>query len=129
MFVIAGTVLAMYGEERNGKSTKPGKGERSRLVPSGPAAAPKGGTADRPPPGTGKRPPLPLIFGGIGAAVLTLVGLIAVMVIQDPVEDATLVRSAPLTLTLAAAVVMPVLVGVWASPFLEWAAGASQLLP
>ena len=51
------------------------------------------------------------------------------MVIKDPVEDATLVRSAPLTLTLAVAVVMTLVVGIWAQPFLLWASNASQLLP
>lgn len=71
------------------------------------------------------------VVGAINAAISIFyyLRIVVVMVVHDPVEDASLVRSAPLTLTLAAAVVMTVLVGVWASPFLDWVAGASQLLP
>ncbi len=71
------------------------------------------------------------VIGAINAAISIFyyLRIVVVMVVRDPVEDATLVRSAPLTLTLVVAVVMTVLVGVWASPFLDWAAGASHLLP
>lgn len=71
------------------------------------------------------------VVGAINAAISIFyyLRIVVVMVVRDPVEDASLVRSAPLTLTLAAALIMTVLVGVWASPFLDWVAGASQLLP
>ncbi len=71
------------------------------------------------------------VVGAINAAISIFyyLRIVVVMVVEDPVEDATLVRSTPLTLTLAAAVVMTVVVGVWASPFLDWAESASQLLP
>lgn len=70
------------------------------------------------------------VVGAINAAISIFyyLRIVVVMAVNDPVEDATLVRSMPLTLTLAAAVIMTVLVGVWASPFLEWAAGASALI-
>ena len=48
---------------------------------------------------------------------------------SDDEDDTVIVRSAPLTLALTVAVIMTVLVGVWASPFLQWAEGASRLLP
>ncbi len=71
------------------------------------------------------------VVGAINAAISIFyyLRIIVVMVVHDPVEDASLVRSAPLTLTLAAAVIMTILIGVWPSPFLDWVAGASQLLP
>jgi NADH-quinone oxidoreductase subunit N len=71
------------------------------------------------------------VVGAINAAISIFyyLRIVVVMVVHDPVEDATLVRSAPLTLTLAAAAIMTLLVGLWASPFLDWVAGASQLLP
>ena len=70
------------------------------------------------------------VVGAINAAISIFyyLRIVVVMAIQDPVEDATLVQSTPLTLTLVAAAVMTVLVGVWASPFLDWASGAAQLL-
>ncbi len=71
------------------------------------------------------------VVGAINAAISIFyyLRIVVVMVIKDPVEDATLVRSAPLTLTLAVAVVMTLVVGIWAQPFLLWASNASQLLP
>ena len=71
------------------------------------------------------------VVGAINAAISIFyyLRIVVVMVVQDPAEDATLVRSAPLTLTLVGALVMTVAVGIWASPFLDWAASASQLLP
>ncbi len=71
------------------------------------------------------------VVGAINAAISIFyyLRIVVVMVVHDPVEDASLVRSAPLTLTLAAAVIMTILIGVWPSPFLDWVAGASQLLP
>ena len=71
------------------------------------------------------------VVGAINAAISIFyyLRIVVVMVVHDPVEDASLVRSAPLTLTLAAAAIMTLLVGRWASPFLDWVAGASQLLP
>jgi len=71
------------------------------------------------------------VVGAINAAISIYyyLRIVVVMAVHDPVEDTELVRSAPLWLTLAVALVMTVLVGVWASPFLDWAAGASQLLP
>ena len=71
------------------------------------------------------------VVGAINAAISIFyyLRIVVVMVIEDPVEDATLVRSAPLTLTLAVAVVMTVVVGIWAQPFLLWASSASHLLP
>jgi NADH-quinone oxidoreductase subunit N len=71
------------------------------------------------------------VVGAINAAISIFyyLRIVVVMAVHEPVEDASLVRSAPLTLALVAAVVMTVLVGMWASPFLDWAAGASQLLP
>ena len=70
------------------------------------------------------------VVGAINAAISIFyyLRIVVVMVIQDPVEDATLVHSSPLTLTLVAAVLMTVLVGIWASPFLDWASSASQLV-
>ena len=70
------------------------------------------------------------VVGAINAAISIFyyLRIVVVMAIQDPVEDATLVHSSPLTLTLVAAVVMTVLVGIWASPFLDWASSASQLV-
>ena len=50
------------------------------------------------------------------------------MTIQEPLDDTTLVRSTPLTVTLVTAAVMTIVVGMWASPFLDWARNASQLL-
>ena len=71
------------------------------------------------------------VVGAINAAISIFyyLRIVVVMVIEDPVEDATLVRSAPLTLTLAVAVVMTIVVGIWAQPFLLWASSASHLLP
>jgi len=71
------------------------------------------------------------VIGAINAAISIYYYLrvVVVMAVHEPLEDTTLVRSMPLTVTLAVAVVMTVLVGVWASPFLDWAANASQLLP
>ena len=70
------------------------------------------------------------VVGAINAAISIFyyLRIVVVMAIQDPVEDATLVHSSPLTLTLVAAVVMTVLVGIRASPFLDWASSASQLV-
>ncbi|MGD8331455.1 MAG: NADH-quinone oxidoreductase subunit N [Acidobacteriota bacterium] len=71
------------------------------------------------------------VVGAINAAISIYYYLrvVVVMSVHEPVDDTSLVRSAPLTLTLVAAVIMTVLVGVYASPFLSWAASASQLLP
>lgn len=71
------------------------------------------------------------VVGAVNAAISIYYYLrvVVVMAMRDPVEDATLVRSMPLTLTLAVAVIMTVLVGIWASPFLQWIEGASRLLP
>lgn len=71
------------------------------------------------------------VVGAVNAAISIYYYLrvVVVMAIHEPVEDIALVRSAPLTLTLTVAVVMTVLIGVWASPFLQWVEGASQLLP
>jgi NADH-quinone oxidoreductase subunit N len=71
------------------------------------------------------------VVGAINAAISIYYYLrvVVVMSVHEPVEGTALVRSAPLTLTLVAAVIMTVLVGVYASPFLSWAASASQLLP
>jgi NADH-quinone oxidoreductase subunit N len=70
------------------------------------------------------------VVGAVNAAISIFyyLRIVVVMVVKEPVEDATLVRSTPLTLTLAAAVLMTVLVGIWASPFLDWAAGAATLI-
>jgi NADH-quinone oxidoreductase subunit N len=70
------------------------------------------------------------VVGAINAAISIFyyLRIVVVMAIHDPVEDATLVHSPPLTLTLVAAVLMTVLIGIWASPFLDWASSASQLV-
>ncbi|HJN48608.1 MAG TPA: NADH-quinone oxidoreductase subunit N, partial [Acidobacteriota bacterium] len=70
------------------------------------------------------------VVGAINAAISIFyyLRIVVVMAIQDPVEDTTLVHSPPLTLTLVAAVLMTVLIGIWASPFLDWASSASQLV-
>jgi NADH-quinone oxidoreductase subunit N len=71
------------------------------------------------------------VVGAINAAISIFYYLrvVVVMAVNDPQEGTSTVNSAPLTFTLAAALIMTVLVGVWASPFLDWAANASQLLP
>jgi NADH-quinone oxidoreductase subunit N len=71
------------------------------------------------------------VVGAINAAISIFyyLRIVVVMAVHEPVDDTTLVRSAPLTLTLVAAFIMTVLVGVWASPFLDWAASAAALLP
>lgn len=70
------------------------------------------------------------VVGAINAAISIYyyLRIVVVMAVHEPNEDTRLVHSAPLTLTLAVAVIMTVLVGVWASPFLEWAENASMLL-
>ncbi len=71
------------------------------------------------------------VVGAINAAISIFyyLRIVVVMAVHEPVEDTALVRSTPLTLTIGVAVVMTVVVGIWASPFLDWAAGASALLP
>ena len=68
--------------------------------------------------------------GAVNAAISIFyyLRIVVVMAVNDPVDDATLVRSTPLTLTLVAALIMTVIVGAWASPFLEWVDGASTLI-
>jgi NADH-quinone oxidoreductase subunit N len=71
------------------------------------------------------------VVGAINAAISIFyyLRIVVVMAVHEAPEDTVLVRSAPLTLTLVAAALMTVVVGVWASPFLDWATGASRLLP
>jgi len=54
--------------------------------------------------------------------------VVVVMSMQEPADDVELVRSTPLTLSLAAAAAMTLFVGLWAGPFLQWAQGAATLL-
>ena len=54
--------------------------------------------------------------------------IVIVMAMSEPADDVEIVSSAPLTMTLVVAVVMTLLAGIWASPFLEWVRGATLLL-
>ncbi|MFQ5743507.1 MAG: NADH-quinone oxidoreductase subunit N [Acidobacteriota bacterium] len=51
--------------------------------------------------------------------------IVVVMCMRDAPDDVELVRSTPLTLTLVAAAIMTLLVGIWASPFLAWVQSAT----
>lgn len=54
--------------------------------------------------------------------------VVVVMSMEEPASGVELVRSTPLTLSLVAAAVMTLFVGLWAGPFLQWAQGAATLL-
>jgi len=71
------------------------------------------------------------VVGAINAAISIYyyLRIVVVMVIHEAPDDTTLVSSAPLTLTLVVAAIMTILIGIWASPFIDWAGNAAQLLP
>ncbi len=70
------------------------------------------------------------VVGAVNTAISIFyyIRIVVVMAIQEAPDDTEIVQSMPLTATLVAATVMTILVGIWASPFLDWASNASLLL-
>ena len=70
------------------------------------------------------------VVGGVNVAISLYyyLRIVVAMSIREAPEDTVLTLSLPLRFTIGAALVMTVVVGVWASPFLDWARGAAQLL-
>lgn len=62
------------------------------------------------------------VIGAINAAISLYyyLRIAAMMYMQEPSEEVSLVRSLPLNLTLAATAAITILGIVWASPFLDW---------
>ena len=53
--------------------------------------------------------------------------IVIVMAMSEPADDVEMVSSTPLTLTLVVALVMTLLAGIWATPFLEWVRSSTLL--
>ena len=70
------------------------------------------------------------VVGAVNTAISIFyyIRIVVVMAIQEAPDDTEIVQSMSLTATLVAATVMTILVGMWASPFLDWASNASLLL-
>ncbi len=70
------------------------------------------------------------VVGAVNTAISIFyyMRIVVVMAIKEAPDDTEIVQSMSLTATLVAATVMTILVGMWASPFLDWARNASSLL-
>ena len=70
------------------------------------------------------------VVGAVNTAISIFyyIRIVVVMGMQEAPDDTEIVQSMSLTATLVAATVMTILVGLWASPFLDWASNASLLL-
>jgi len=70
------------------------------------------------------------VVGAVNTAISIFyyMRIVVVMAIQEAPDDTEIVSSIPLAATLVAATAMTIVVGVWASPFLDWARNASLLL-
>ena len=70
------------------------------------------------------------VVGAVNTAISIFyyIRIVVVMAIQEAPDDTEIVQSMSLTATLVVATVMTILVGMWASPFLDWASNASLLL-